>query len=127
MYGAGGVTETHVVTEADTVVHTSVIHILLGVASLPTDHTPVPLDSFSTEVALPGDGPVLVPVGDGVLDTHPSGSGAGRSTASLSAGSHDLGYVGRVHPVLVIVSPHQGRETGDFLSIFLKLKSIVFL
>ena len=122
MYGEGSVTETHVVTEADTVVHTSIIHILLGVAGSPTDHTAVPLYSLSTEVALPGYGPVLVPVGDGVLDTHPSCSGAGGSTASLGTGSHDLGYVGRVHPVLVIVSPHQGRETGNLLSIFIKLK-----
>ena len=77
-------------------------------------------------MALPGDGPVLVPVGHGVLDAHPPSPGAGRGAASLRTGVHDLGDIGRVHPVLVIVSSHQWGETRDLLPIFIKLKAIVF-
>ena len=76
-------------------------------------------------MTLPGDGPVLVPVGHGVLHTHPPRPGAGGGAASLGTGIHDLRDIGRVHPVLVIVSSHQWGETWDLLPIFIKLKAIV--
>ena len=105
------VTLTHVITETSAVIPSH--HVVLLVALAAADHRPVPLDALPAEVALPGHGPVLVPVGHGVLDAGPAGPGAGGGTAGEGAGSHDLGDVGRIASVLVIEGPHQRWETGN--------------